>query len=1617
MRATLLYIKSTITALFILVSYVSNAQLVAQFTGSPTSGCAPVVVSFQDVSTGNPNDWQWFIGNGGANFTLFSVLQNPSTTFFNPGVYDIKLIIKNVVGQTSTLIKTAYINVNASPSVNFSGTPQSGCFPLPVNFTDNSIAGSGGITTWQWDFGDGFGSSAQNPPHTYQTSGAYNVSLTVTNSAGCTKTITKNNYINISSGVNAAFTNSAPNGCSVPQTITFQSQSTGTGSLTYLWNFGDNTSSIAQNPTHQFTTNGSFNVSLTVTNSSGCSSTVTHNNAVVIGAVNADFILPVIACVGQQIAITNTSSPTPTSASWNFGNGTTSSNINPIIVYTSPGIYSIQLTSTFGGCTASISHQITISPKPSTSFTGFPTASCTAPLTVNFSNNSSGATTYEWHFGDGTTSTDFNPTHTYNNFGTYSDTLITTNANGCKDSLIRTDYIKINPPTAVINNLPQQGCAPITHTFSANITSVDPLVSYQWFSNGVLFSNAPSPTSTFSLGTYDITLVITTAGGCTDTVVAVGGIKASTKPEAHFSANPTTVCAFNPVQFNDESTGTINQWHWLFGDLTTSNQQNPLHPYEDTGHFSVTLIVGNSGCYDTLTILNYITVTPPIAAFTINASCNAHFVRSFTDASIGADTYLWNFGDNTTSTLPSPSHTYAAVGTYNVSLTVHNNVTGCDHNSTKQVLIADEFANFSASVFDLCKNSNTTFTATSPHTPAGISQYYWDFGDGTTGVFPSTVSHTYFDAGNYTIKLIITDLNGCKDTLIKPNYIKVFGPTANFSVPTPGSCLLSNVTFNDLSTTDGIHPIVEWKWDYEGNNNSQTYTAPPFTHTYATAGQYTVKLIVKDSYGCSIGIEKPNLITISQPVAQFSTPNSPSCPNAPVTFTSTSTGPGLTYHWDFGDGTNPPNATTANPTHLYAADGNYTVKLTVIDLYGCTDDEIKIDYISIHSPQANFTVNSIFTTCPPLIGQFTNTSTYSLNYLWNFGDNSTSINLNPSHTYNNPGIYDVTLTSTSAGGCTSIKHQTITVTGPSGTISYSPLSGCNPLSVNFVGTTQPGVSFIWDFNDGIVTPPSPTNSTPSHTYTVLGAYLPKMILKDAAGCTVPIVGIDTIKVNGVSASFVADTLLRCNNGAVIFTNTSISNEVITGYQWDFGDASSINPNPSPTHFYATPGLYFPKLKVTTTSGCSNTYTTPVPVKVVKTPNISSSASANKCVPATMSFTGNLLNADTSSINWQWTFVNGIDTAKANGQNINSIILPTAGIYTTTLYATNSSGCKDTAYGSVEVYPKPVIDAGNDITICKGTGKTLQATGAPTFSWSPASGLSCTNCPSPTANPDSVKNYTVTGTSSFGCTNTDVVKVTVLYPFKMQPGNNATLCIGKSTILKASGADSYIWQPPVSGLNTYAGNIVTATPTATTNYFAIGKDSLNCFADTVYYFVKVYPIPTVNVGGDKTINIGQSTTLVPIISADVSSVVWSPTNNIISNNYPTVTVKPNTDSRYKVSVTNQGGCAAEAFVNVFVICDGANVYIPNTFSPNGDGVNEIFYPRGTGLFSIKQIRIYNRWGEQVFEKYGFKANDESAGWDGSFKGQKLLPDVYIYVMQIQCNNNQVLEYKGNVALIK
>ena len=1580
-------------------SYNSNAQLTANFSGTPTAGCSPQIVNFTDLSTGNPTQWRWDLGNGTTSF-----LQNPSVTYFTPGQYTIKLVIQNAAGNSDSITKTQYITLFAIPVSNFSATPTSGCVPLNVQFTDLSSSVNSPITQWLWDFGDGTTGITQHPAHTYLSAGNFTVTLRVTNASGCSKTLSKNNFIQASSGVTANFTNTLPTGCSLPATINFTNTSTGSGTLSYAWTFGDGGTSTLQHPTHTYLILGSFSVTLTVTSTTGCSNIITKTNAVVLQFLSASFSNPVTACQNEPINFINTTAPAPTSVLWRFGDGTTSTVLNPVKTYSIPGTYNVKLIAYAGPCSDSVTKSITILSKPTASFSAANRTACAPPLTVNFTNSSIGATSYNWDFGDGATSILQNPSHTYSTYGSFTVKLVVTNFLGCKDSLIRNNYVQILAPQVSINDLPQSSCAPLTWTFSSTAVSPDPVVSYFWDLGDGTTSTLQNPTHTYTTGSYDISLIITTAGGCTDTVKIIAGIVATDKPTANFSATPRDVCAKTDVIFTDLSTGTVTRWLWLFGDGGTSTDQNPVHQYGDTGLFTVRLIVWNVNCPDTITFIDYIHIKPPIAKFSTSFVCPTPRIITFTDNSIGPDEWLWDFGDGITSALQNNIHSYATTGTYTVSLLVKNYASGCTDLHTQSISIIEQTANFDAVDTVLCRNTSTTFNAVG-NTPGTIASYDWDFGDGQTGN-GSSIAHTYISSGLFTVRLIITDIAGCKDTLTKFQYIRVNGPVAAFTIPNGGSCLNNQVIFIDSSIDDGIHPIVSWVWNF-GDGNIQTFTAPPFTHSYLISGSYNVSLKTIDTAGCTDSTLNNQTIIISTPVADFNLSDTISCPGTVINFTNTSTGPGLAYLWNFGDGN---TSTVINPWHIYIAEAIYNVSLKITDQYGCQDSIIRS--IHIAPPHASFTISDSVSTCPPLIVSFTNTSVNAYSATWDFGDGSTSSSANPVHIYNEPGVFLAKLFVSGPGNnCFDSVVKQITISGPSGTFTYNPITGCSPLTVNFTANTVNNQSFLWDFNDGttVIT----TNTSISYTYSLPGAYLPKVILIDAGGCQIPIEGIDTINVYGVKTKFGYDGLPRCDLGIIQFSDSSIINDASATYNWKFGDGGTSTLQ-NPSHFYAAVGQYNPQLIVITNRGCTDSATLPLPVKIVASPQADFTNALNGCTPVTATFNGVLNVPDSSVINWQWQLGNG---NTSNLQNPPTQVYTIAQVYNVRLIATNSTGCKDTVDKSFEVYAIPVIDAGSDIQICRGKPTQLNATGGTTYVWSPVTGLSCINCSNPLASPAATQKYIVTGSSSFGCSNTDSINITVIQPFVMNNKRDDTICIGSMVRLFASGANSYQWSPS-SGLSNTTTPVPMASPRSTITYMVVGSDAYGCFKDTGYTKIKVYPIPTVDAGKDISMkNGGQPIVLTPTLSPDITWTYWLPSPGIISSNPPSLTVRPKETTTYTLEVKNDGGCRSKDEITVSVFCDGANIFIPNTFSPNGDGANDIFYPRGSGIFRITRLHIFNRWGELVFEKNNFLPNDPSAGWDGTFKGQKLISDVYVYTAEIVCDNNTPLILNGNIALLR
>ncbi|MDQ3278600.1 MAG: PKD domain-containing protein, partial [Bacteroidota bacterium] len=745
---------------------------------------------------------------------------------------------------------------------------------------------------------------------------------------------------------------------------------------------------------------------------------------------------------------------------------------------------------------------------------------------------------YNWDFGDGSTGTGNQPTHTYTGEGTYRVRLIVTNAAGCSDTLIKNDFITIQKPGLILRGLPQSGCAPLMVKPTAAVAAGQSITGYQWNFGDGNSSTSATPSHTYTkTGTYTVTLVVTTDAGCTDTVVFEKAVRVGEKPKAAFINQPSIVCAYEQVAFTDKSTGAVDQWLWDFGGGAYSTEQHPVVSFSDTGWHTVTLIAYNNTCPDTIVVKNAVYVKPPASIFILTNDCVNRYTKQFTDQSLGAQSWFWEFGDGTTSTQQNPSHTYAAPGTYIAKLTVTNG--HCSHTSKREVQVIDEKAVFAVSDSVFCRNSPSSFS-TQGITSSKVSKWQWDFGDGSTSSEVNKATHAYTRAGTYTVILTITDLLGCKSQQRLP--LTVYGATAGFSPVEKAACLKDNrITFNDASTTDGQHTIAKRIWNFGDNAVDSALTAP-YQHRYSAAGTYNVTLTVVDAFGCRDSRTVPAAVVIAQPKADFAASDTITCTSRAITFNNASAGLTPKYTWSFGDGS---TSTAVNPAHAYNQTGVYTIKLVATDKYGCTDSIAKRNHITITYPKAKLQVSDSVGSCPPFLVTFTNRSTDYTSATWNFGDGTHSKLDTASHFYTKPGTYIALLIAMGPGGCTDTVRQKIVVKGPSGSFQYGPLAGCSPLTVNFTASTQNSKSLLWDFSDGS-TAPSQGNAV-AHTYVAAGDFVPKMIVTDGEGCSIPIVGKDTIRVKTVATAFSVSATTFCNEGRVQFTNKTESNDLITSY--------------------------------------------------------------------------------------------------------------------------------------------------------------------------------------------------------------------------------------------------------------------------------------------------------------------------------------------------------------------------------------------------------------------------------------------------------------------------------------
>lgn len=1109
-----------------------NARPRASFT-YPV-GCLPVdgIVQFTNATTipdGQAISYAWNFGdpNATASNPNTSTLENP-THFYTTGNYQVKLTATSANGCVKdTLVNASF---NMKPLLSYSALQPvcentQGAVSVANASVTNAVPGTGIYK------GPSVTDAGQFTPSTAGP-GSHTIWYVFTSSAGCVDSVSQT--ISVYAKPVADFT--YPTGGCLPESGLAQFTNGTTiadaQTLSYVWNFGDPNATAANpntstdlNPTHNFSNYGTYNISLSVTSSNGCTGSVSKT---VTFSVKPALAYPALPAICESVAATSIATASVTNGVSGTGiykgPGTSSAgSFDPAAAGSGTHTIWYVFTST-GGCIDSVSQTVQVHAKPIVDFT-YPTGGCLPQSGLaQFTNGTTIADAqtlaYSWNFGDPNataanpnTSTDLNPTHNFSNYGTYNISLSVTSSNGCTGSVSKTVTFSVKPALTYPALPPICESAAAASIATASVT------------NGVTGTGIYKGPGTSSSGSFDpavagngdhtIWYVFTSAGGCIDSVSQT--IRVHPKPAPSFTFTQGCLDVAGLMQFTNASTipgGGGLTYSWNFGDANattgnpnTSTVQNPTHSYSLEGTYNVTLSASSvNGCMVQKTVAVTVSKLPQLAYPALAPVCENAAPLSIATASVtngvtGSGIYE---GQGIVSAAGQFDPKLAGNGNHTIRY-IFTTTGGCKDTVEQTILVHPRpRPNFTYPAGCLPVNGQVQFTNMSAIVSNTPLTYSWNFGDpNATAANPNTSTvrhpvHSYSADGDYNVMLSATSVNGCTvDTTISVAVRKT--PALSYPALTaicengaPVSVAMATVT-NGVSGT-GVY------------SGAGVTAAGMFNPATAGSGLHTITYTFTSSRGCSETVTS-TIRVHPKPQASF-TVNTDICVNGTATISDASTiasGSITTWNWSFGDNTTASYNNGSPFTKNYTAYNNYTITLSATSDNGCVSD-VASRVLKVHPlPAPGFTMPA--SVCMPNGSvAFTNATTIAepstLAYQWSFGDGNTSTAASPAHVYASSGSYPVRLTVTSEYGCVQFVEKTFSsfYDKPIASFSVNADTLCEGTDNVFTDQSMAPNSTItaweWKFDDGSTS----TQKNPTKRYALPGRYDVELTVMNAVGC-------------------------------------------------------------------------------------------------------------------------------------------------------------------------------------------------------------------------------------------------------------------------------------------------------------------------------------------------------------------------------------------------------------------------------------------------------------------------------------------------------------------------------------
>ena len=1209
---------------------------------SANSGCAPLLVTFTALDAGEGSTFVWNFGNG--NVSGQDTMQK---AFTSSGKFPVKLIVTLSNGTVcSVFYDTITVYTPPSPVINVAPGQLLCNSNRTAIFTDQTP----NVVSREWIIdGTTFKNASSSITYTFASAGPKSVSLVVTDANGCTGVFTNNQYMQLYDSALADFCADINySGTSVKVKYTPNIGAPGRTVDSVNWNFLGGTPSYYSGqfpPVITYTTpvDTSYSVSMTATMQDGCVYTTTRNS----------FIQPFISfpgdsmCINVPFAVANKSVGYGRSFfSWQFPGATLVDAANNKIEYGSAGQFDLVLSFKYSpdGCYTNVTYPKAITVAgPSASFNVPVRTGCALPFLAELVNSSVsfGAKNvkYLWHIYNDSTHAEvpgspIGPTAVADSsiilkkYGKYDVALVAFSGKGCYDSIFKQSYIDINKAKADFLVDDANICLGKTMSFTDATTPADDSanpyhyiwkmqnadssgINYLYYTKNVQFH--PSVP-----GSYNVTLIVKTASGCSDTVKKLNFAHVNGSIAAISIINNNGCPPFmSNFSANIKYTYPAGQNNSINYNWTVSPNDGGLDILSPAGNSSLAE-VSKSNCYNITLHLSdangcIVKVQAPsqicsgvASGFYIDSSaCIGAAVSTHNTSPNKPDNYKWigypadGVKFIPADTVAAPQIEYLKDTCFRISLVAFKTYgqTVCTDTSTTYTCTHVPKANFvSAQTQDSCAPQIVDFSNTS----LNATSFFWDFGDGETLKTTNTSTSHLYKSNNtqgYDVKLVATGKTGCADTVVKKGYIKIVGPMPLFSMDNKIGCDSMTVNFANLSKN--VNKLI---MDYGDGSGLDSVVGR--YHTYKIQDPaldsvvYYPVLLARDASSCS-SFHEDTIRLYRMPVANFNANIFSGCIPLSVSFTNSSAN-GQTYNWDFNsDGIT--DSKSANPTFTYTQPGTYNVTLKAANSPACINIKSQTGYIEVYAyPKASFSMTAHHI-CGSGNVSFNNTSSSFTSYKISYGDGSPDDSAaygTPlyAHRYSynmayqgNAQVFVPSLTVYNSKGCTAAFTDTITIypTPYAGFYAYQT-QGCAPLAVQFYDVSRYVARRAWYYDN--VTTPGDTDKNPMH---VFGAGLHSVTLKTFSiyGCTDSFVMNNYISADPLPVSaFEAKDTDVCYNSPIVFADKSVSANKISKWQWDFNDPDAPEDTSgvqNPAFNFTSKGYHNVTLKVTDQLGCTS----------------------------------------------------------------------------------------------------------------------------------------------------------------------------------------------------------------------------------------------------------------------------------------------------------------------------------------------------------------------------------------------------------------------------------------------